>query len=80
MKDSRVIELAKKYNVSPAQICIRYTLELGLVSLPKSKTPKYIAENAQVDFTFSSADLEALKKLTFKDYGAHSYFPVFGGK
>lgn len=80
LKDPRVIELAKKYNVSPAQICIRYTLELGLVSLPKSKTPKYIAENAQVDFAFSSADLEALKKLTFKDYGAHSYFPVFGGK
>ncbi|WP_297412909.1 aldo/keto reductase [uncultured Helicobacter sp.] len=80
LKDPRVIELAKKYNVSPAQICIRYTLELGLVSLPKSKTPKYIAENAQVDFTFSKADLQTLKKLTFKDYGEHSYFPVFGGK
>lgn len=80
LKDVRVIELAKKYNVSPAQLCIRYTLELGLVSLPKSKTPAYIAQNAEVNFTLSKEDLQALEKLAFKDYGEHSSFPVFARK
>lgn len=80
LKDSRIIEMAKKYSVTPAQLCIRYTLELGLVSLPKSKTPKYIKENAEVNFTLAKADLETLKKLDFKNYGEHSYFPVFSGK
>ena len=80
LKDPRIAKMAQKYGVSPAQICIRYTLELGLVSLPKSKTPKYIAQNAEMDFALSSEDLESLKKLAFKDYGEHSYFPVFGGK
>lgn len=80
LKDSRIIEMAKKYQVTPAQLCIAYTLELGLVSLPKSKTPKYIQENAQVNFTLTKEDLESLKKLDFKNYGEHSYFPVFSGK
>lgn len=80
LKDSRVIDLARKYNVSAAQLCIRYTLELGLVSLPKSKTPDYIAQNAEVDFALSKEDMETLNSLTFKNYGEHSYFPVFSGK
>lgn len=80
LKNNCVMDLAKKYNVSPAQLCIRYTLELGLVSLPKSQTPAYIAQNTEVNFTLSKADLQTLKKLTFKDYGEHSSFFVFGGK
>ena len=80
LKDSRIVKMAQKYQVSPAQICIRYTLELGLISLPKSKTPAYIAQNAAVDFKISKADLEILKKLDFKGYGAFSTTPVFSGK
>ena len=80
LKDSRIVEMAKKYGVSAPQLCIRYTLELGLVSLPKSANPAHIASNAQVDFKIESADLEALKAMKFNDYGEHSYFPVFSGK
>ena len=80
LKDSRIVEMAKKYGVSAPQLCIRYTLELGLVSLPKSANPAHIKANAQVDFKIESADLEALKAMKFNDYGEHSYFPVFSGK
>lgn len=80
LRDSRIVAMAQKYNVSPAQLCIRYTLELGLVSLPKSKTPAYIAQNAELGFALSKSDLDSLKKMKFRDYGEHSSFPVFGGK
>lgn len=82
LKDSKIVKMAQKYNVTPAQLCIRYTLELGLITLPKSKTPKYIEQNAKVNFTITKADLESLKKLKFdKDiYEEVQSFPVFSGK
>ncbi|RDU68930.1 aldo/keto reductase [Helicobacter cholecystus] len=80
LKDERIVKMAEKYNVSPAQISIRYTLELGLLPLPKSKTPSFIAQNAEVDFMLTKEDLEELKTLVFKDYGEYSHFPVFSGK
>ena len=80
LRDTRLTKIAQKYGVSVPQICIRYCLELGLCPLPKSATPAHIASNAKVDFTISVADMDTLKALKFKDYGEHSYFPVFSGK
>lgn len=36
------VELAKKYNKSPAQILIRWSLQKGFVTIPKSSDPKRI--------------------------------------
>lgn len=80
LRDERIQKMAQKYGVSAPQLCIRYALEIGTIPLPKSANPAHIASNAQVDFAISEADLDALKKMKFKDYGEHSYFPVFGGK
>lgn len=80
LRDERIQKMAQKYGVSAPQLCIRYALEIGTIPLPKSANPAHIASNAQVDFAISEADLEELKKMRFKDYGEHSYFPVFSGK
>lgn len=80
LKDERIVQMAQKYGVSAPQLCIRYALEIGVLPLPKSANPAHIASNAQVDFKISEADLEALKQMSFKNYGEHSYFPVFSGK
>ncbi len=53
-------EMAKKYQVSVAQLCIRYTLQLGLVSLPKTIHEEYLIANSQVDFTISDEDMKTL--------------------
>lgn len=37
-------------------------------------------ENLELDFTISQEDMTLLRKLDFKDYGEHSFFPVFSGK
>ena len=73
--------MAAKYGVSVAQLCIRYDIQLGMIVLPKTANPAHMRTNADVDFVISDADMDALKKVErIQDYGAHSFFPVFGGK
>ncbi len=73
--------IADKYGVSVPQLCIRYTIQLGTVSLPKTANPAHMKSNAEVDFTISEADMEALKNFKkIENYGASSGFPVYGGK
>jgi len=65
-----IIDMAQKYKVSIPQLCIRYTIQLGLVTLPKSSNPEHMKENADVDFIISDKDMNALKKLErIKTYG-----------
>ena len=76
-----IVETAKKYGVTPARLCIRYTLQLGMVSLPKTGNPQHMKDNAAVDFVISDADMETLKHVEkIKDYGEYTFFPVFSGK
>lgn len=81
LKHCVIVETAKKYGVTPAQLCIRYTLQLGMVSLPKTGNPQHMKDNADVDFVISDADMETLKHVEkIKDYGEYTFFPVFSGK
>ncbi|KAJ5925656.1 Aldo/keto reductase subgroup [Penicillium verhagenii] len=53
--------IGKKYGKSPAQVMIRWSLQMGFVPLPKSKTPQRIRENAEVfDFELSEEDMALL--------------------
>lgn len=81
LKNAKIKEMADKYNVSIAQLCIKYDLQLGMVVLPKTSNPNHMKSNANLDFTISDEDMEKLKNTEhIKDYGKHSSFPVFGGK
>lgn len=72
--------MAEKYDVTVPQLCIRYTLQLGTVSLPKTANPEHMRSNAEVDFEISAADMSALRDLHAQDYGDSSAFPVYSGK
>lgn len=81
LKNPKIAAMAEKYGVSPAQLCIKYDLQLGLIVLPKTKDVKHMEENARMDFVISEEDMDVLKNLEhIKDYGESSFFPVFGGK
>ena len=72
--------IADKYNVTVPQLCIRYTLQLGAISLPKTGNPEHMKSNAEVDFEISAEDMEILKHFKKIESGASSGFPVYGGK
>ena len=76
-----VTAMAERYDVTPAQFCIRYVLQLGMVALPKTANPQHMAADAAVDFVISDADMSTLKSTeTICDYGEYTHFPVFSGK
>lgn len=81
LNNLEVKELADKYGVSVAQLCLRYDIQLGLVVIPKTANPEHMRNNAKLEFVISDADMETLKNIErIQNYGEHSFFPVFGGK
>jgi diketogulonate reductase-like aldo/keto reductase len=59
-----LVDLAKKYDKSPAQILIRWSLQHGLVVIPKSIRKDRIRENIQVfDFQLEETDMKLLNSL-----------------
>ncbi|MBB4689706.1 aldo/keto reductase [Amycolatopsis jiangsuensis] len=64
LADDTVRQLATKHGRTPAQIVIRWHLQLGNVVIPKSVTPSRIAENLDVfGFTLADEDVAALSSL-----------------
>ena len=81
LKNETLINMAEKYHVSVAQLCIRYVLQLGLVALPKASTKEHIVDNSKMDFKISEDDMNTLKNMdTIESYGSDDFFPVFSGK
>lgn len=73
-----LVEMAKKYQVSVPQLCIKYVLQLGAIAIPKATSLENLKSNINVDFEISKEDMEILKNVEkIKDYGKDSHFPVF---
>ncbi|CDN44637.1 aldo/keto reductase, partial [Paenibacillus sp. P22] len=65
-------ELADKYGKTPAQIVLRWDLQNGVITIPKSTNEKRIRENADVfDFELSHEDMALIEGLNQnKRFGA----------
>ena len=81
LKNEELAEMAKKYDVSVPRLSIRYTLQIGLLPLPKTANPDHMKDNADVDFVISGSDMALLKNMArIKDYGEAGVFPVYQQK
>lgn len=81
LKNKELIDMANKYHVSVAQLCIKYALELNTIVLPKVSNPVHMKNNFDLDFKISDEDMEILKNIKkIENYGDSSYFPVYGGR
>ncbi|MDQ0936949.1 aldo/keto reductase [Streptomyces turgidiscabies] len=59
-----IVAIAQKHGRTPAQIVLRWHLQLGNVVIPKSVTPSRIKENIEVfDFSLDTEDLAAISAL-----------------
>ncbi|MDQ1000446.1 diketogulonate reductase-like aldo/keto reductase [Neobacillus niacini] len=64
LDEPALVEIAKKYNKSTAQIIIRWDIQTGVVTIPKSVKPHRIAENADVfDFELTQEDMDKINAL-----------------
>ncbi|OTB02316.1 hypothetical protein M426DRAFT_322742 [Hypoxylon sp. CI-4A] len=67
MRHPAILELSRKYQCTPAQLLVRWSLQHGLVPLPKSAKRERLLENVKVgEFEISNADLEKMDGLDEK--------------
>lgn len=67
-KNPSVIKISDKYKRTIAQILLRWSIQHGFVTLPKSKTEEFILENFKIfDFELEKDDMLILDSLN-KDY------------
>jgi 2,5-diketo-D-gluconate reductase A len=64
LEDPAITQIAETHDKTPAQVVIRWHLQLGNVVIPKSVTPARIEANLDVfDFHLSDSELEAINAL-----------------
>ena len=81
LRNEKIAEMAKKYGVSTAQLCIRYDWQLGMIVLPKTANPEHQKDNMEIDFEITSEDMRILKVMDkIESYDEFGFFPVYGGR
>ena len=64
LNDPVITDLARTYGKSPAQVVLRWHIQLGNIVFPKSTTPSRVKENFEIfDFDLSDADLSLISAL-----------------
>lgn len=64
LDDPRVVNMAKHYNKTSAQVIIRWHLQRGVVCIPKSINPSRIKQNIEVfDFKLSDEDMRLIESF-----------------
>lgn len=64
LEDPLILELAKKYKKSPAQICLRFCLQNNVLPLPKSSVPERMRANLDIfDFDLELEDIYQLMTM-----------------
>jgi 2,5-diketo-D-gluconate reductase A len=64
IREPAIRELASRHNRTPAQIVLRWHLQLGNVAIPRSVTPERLEENFRIfDFELTEEDMRSLDDL-----------------
>jgi len=69
LENELLSEIAKRYNKTIAQICIRWIIQQDIVALPKSVTQKRIKSNFEIfDFELSKEDMDKITNMEPEGY------------
>jgi len=64
LAEETIVGLARAHRRTPAQVILRWHLQLGNIAIPKSVTPERIEENLRVfDFELSAEGVRAIERL-----------------
>lgn len=83
-EDGRVIEMGRKYGKTPAQIILRYLVQLGVMPIPKSSNKDRVVQNINVfDFQLTNEEMEVMdsfntgeRVVNFDNFAKHKYWPL----
>lgn len=64
LNDDKLTSMAARYGRTPAQLLLRWNLQLGVVPLPKANTAAHLEDNLHIfDFEISQQDMTRLRAL-----------------
>jgi 2,5-diketo-D-gluconate reductase A len=64
LQEPVIVALAEKYGKTPAQVVLRWHLQLGNIAIPKSVTPERVRENIDLfDFELDDDDVTAIEEM-----------------
>jgi len=69
LEDPEVLAVAKKYDISPAQVCISWAVQRKTIPIPKSSNPDRLKQNITL-VNFAQEDFEKIENL-HKQPGKH---------
>ncbi|XP_032674810.1 1,5-anhydro-D-fructose reductase [Odontomachus brunneus] len=80
LKNCVVLEIAEKYEKTPAQILLRHIIQKGIIAIPKSINPKRIEQNIELfDWELQHEDMIKLNNLDTEEFGRICDFGFFKG-
>ena len=72
LQEPTLLRLSAKYGKTPAQLCVRWCLQKGILPLPKTVSKERMQENADVfDFAIAPEDMQAIDEIRLVDFYAH---------
>jgi len=64
LSEEIIVQIAEKYQKTPAQVVLRWDLQNRVVTIPKSVTPTRIKQNAEIfDFELTVEEMQAIDQL-----------------
>lgn len=80
LENLTVLEVADKYEKTPAQILLKHIIQKGIATIPKSTNPSRIQENIELfDWELKAEDVDKLNALDMGESARICDFSFFKG-
>ena len=67
LNEEVIVNIAKKYNKTPAQVILRWHIQSGFITIPKSCKAERIKENFEIfDFNLTDDEFKSINELDGK--------------
>lgn len=72
LNNTLIQAIADKYDKTTAQVCLRWSIQQGLLPLPKSVHPDRIQANTEIfDFALTDDEMDTISSIRFFDTSTH---------
>ena len=62
-KNKTLINISNKYKKNPGQIAIKWVLQKGMITIPRSSKENHIRENFDLNFELSKEDMKEIDSI-----------------